>query len=133
MTPDQLIDLFGKAIQILAALAFILFGTIGGFILGWLNYRGQRKMVDGQVANQVSEAWQRLNKPLEERIDELIEEQEKARSLLVECARGIQILINQLETRGIPVEWIPPQEMTLLLERKTEPVKEKKKGFAMRK
>lgn len=118
-----------------------------GVILGpLLTYLVGSRVASGQVANQVSEAWERLNKPLETRINELMAEietmrieREKNLRFIGELIRGMKIHFDQFERNGIKSEWQPSDELKPLFDEilnaqatqdrtPTQPEKSQKRG-----
>ena len=74
----------------------------------------------GQVANQVSEAWQKFNAPLQAEVCAL-------RERIQTYERGIEILIRQIvRDGGVPL-WQPGQELPAK-ELDTKPVKQYRKN-----
>ena len=85
--------------------------------------RNGDKTVDGSVAGEISQAWERLNEPLLKRIDELqkkMETMEKREAqhlrLIGELVRGAKIHFEQLENAKIQSAWIIPDDLRPLFE-----------------
>jgi len=118
----------------MVAVLSLVFGGVGAYLINAFNARNaaliaknnaetQKKDTDGRVANQVSEAWQKYNKPLEEQIEKLgaeIEEMKEREGkhlrIIGELIRGTNIQANQLRKHELVSDWQPSGELVPLFE-----------------
>jgi hypothetical protein len=85
--------------------------------------RNNDKSTDGGVAGEISAAWERLNKPLLERIDALSvevqtmkSERERHLRFIGELIRGAKIHLDQLEGVNVKSRWQPSDELMPLFQ-----------------
>lgn len=92
-----------QASDIIAGLALL-----SSFILGVIQYRKHRSeanAADGDAADKISSAWERLNDPLISEVHQLRDEVHRLRDEVLRLSNGIDVLTAQITEAGLIPRW----------------------------
>jgi len=88
----------------------ILMSLIISYYVPKLRAHSQNKLDDASAESKISEAWERLNRPLVERVEKLEGEIEERDSVIEDLRDWIERLIKQVKRLGgTPVKFIAKQ------------------------
>lgn len=92
-----------QASDIIAGLALL-----SSFVLGVIQFRkhqAEANAADGDAADKISSAWERLNDPLIKELHQLRDEVRDLRAEVLRLSAGIDVLTAQITEAGLQPRW----------------------------